>query len=90
MKQALASKEHIEELSLPKLLLNVDFIPTDVGKAGPELIASQVGGYGRFNRVSGSTPQKKKNHRLTVDFKIISGFGFLLLENFRNFYPEKW
>lgn len=30
------------EISLSKLLLNADFIPGDVGKAGQELIACQV------------------------------------------------
>ena len=31
-----------KEISLSKALLNADFIPEDVGKAGPELIACQV------------------------------------------------
>ena len=29
-------------ITLSKLLLNADLIPTDIGKAGPELIACQV------------------------------------------------
>lgn len=31
-----------KDVSLSKLLLNADFIPKDVGKAGQELIACQV------------------------------------------------
>jgi hypothetical protein len=29
-------------ITLSKLLLNADLIPTDIGKSGPELIACQV------------------------------------------------
>ena len=38
----LAKPVHGREISLSKLLLNADFIPGDVGKAGQELIACQV------------------------------------------------
>ena len=43
VKRELTVKRGGKELFLSKLLLNADFIPTDVGKAGPELIACQVG-----------------------------------------------
>lgn len=32
----------VTDFSWTKRLLNADFIPSDVGKAGPELIAAQV------------------------------------------------
>ena len=42
VKRELTIKRGGKEVSLSKMLLNADFIPTDVGKAGPELIACQV------------------------------------------------
>ena len=42
VKRELTIKRGGKDVSLSKLLLNADFIPTDVGKAGPELIACQV------------------------------------------------
>ena len=42
MKRDLTIKRGGKDISLSKALLNADFIPADVGKAGPELIACQV------------------------------------------------